>query len=182
MNVLAPSSTVERYFSLHYGLSLARKLSAPGTAKSSGSTTKATITGEDTCIARHHNGVCVICISPRHPIITNKLNVINVEYRREMREVKGKKKKGGLFVENRTRLCSLTCDSGDVYSVQCAVKGTLVEYNDALSKQPELVGMHPLTNGYLATVLPSSWNLHTAVDDLMTAIDYDAMWAEGLRD
>lgn len=170
MNKLAPPTTIERYFSLHYGINLARQVAnAKGAVPSS---QERNAFGEDTCVARHHNGVCVVCISPQHPIIRLKKDVSQVDYRVEMREVKGKRKKGGIVVEERTKLCALICDTGEIYSVQCAVKGTILEYNSALEKEPNLLTTKPLTNGYLGVVLPWPSKIKTAVNELMGAEEY----------
>lgn len=170
MNKLVPPTTIERYFSLHYGVNLARQIaSATGAVQSS---QERNAYGEDTCVARHHNGVCVICVSPQHPIVRLGKKVSQVDYRVEMREVKGKRKRGGIVVEERTKLCTLTCETGDVYSVQCAVKGTILEYNTALQERPNLISIKPLTNGYLGVVLPWPSKIKTAVNGLMGAEEY----------
>lgn len=92
------------------------------------------------------------------------------------RAVKGKRKKGGIVVENVTRLCFITCESGEKYGVQCAVKGTLIEYNDYLENSPQLASQKPLTDGYLAIVLPFLSQIKTAVDSLTTEGDYEKLW------
>lgn len=128
----------------------------------------------DSCVARHHNGLCVVCISPRHPIVAQGLRVEAVEYRAELRAVRGKRKRGGLFVEERTGLCSLQCEGGLQFNVQCSVRGILVEYNDALQENPSLVAEQPLECGYLAIILPPTGELATATDALCDAAEYDA--------
>lgn len=173
MNKLIPPTTIERYFSLHYGRLFARQIAASGTEVLS---SERNAVGEDTCIARHHNGICVVCISPRHPIVRLGKRVSEVDYRVEMRQVKGKRKKGGIVVEEKTKLCFLRCESGEVYSVQCSVKGTLAEYNTALEGKPNLVAEKPLTNGYLAVVLPWPSKVKTAVDNLISAEEYEKSW------
>lgn len=171
MSKLLPPTAVERYFSLHYGINLARQIATAGggavAAKEGIESSR-----EDTCIARHHNGVCVVCISPLHPLVRLQKKIDRIDYRVQMKEVKGKRKKGGIAVEHRTKLCSLVCESGEVYSVQCAIKGTLLEYNTALADNPQLVIEDPLMNGYLAVILPWTSKIKTAVDDLVAEKDY----------
>lgn len=175
---LTPPTTIDRYFTLHYGLTLAsRTIPASEKAKLMGKLpTPVPRLGEDTCIARHHNGICVVCVSPRHPIITQNKKLASIDYRVPFREVKGKKKKGGIVVEPLTRLCCLKCESGEEYTVKCAIKGTLIEYNDALKSNPGLAVSKPLTEGYLAVVLPFSSHIKTAVDLLKSAHDYEQLW------
>lgn len=103
---------------------------------------------------------------------------MRVEYRAEMREVRGKKKKGGIMAHPETNLCEISCDSGDVYAVRCCVKGTIVEYNTELADNPNLVMEKPLTNGYLAVVLPRPDKIKTAVDDLLNADKFEEYWEQ----
>lgn len=136
----------------------------------------ALVMGEDTCVARHHNGICMICLSPRHPIVQQRKTLRSVDYRLPFREVRGKRKRGGTFVESVTRLCTLICDSGEEYVVKCAVKGVLVEYNSTLEENPSMVLKKPLTDGYLAIVLPTRNLIRSAVDDLKSQNEYDKLW------
>lgn len=177
--LLTPPTPLDRYFSLHYALSLARKL--PSTPPTAPPIPPSTIpTGEDTCIARHHNGLLLICLSPRHPVVRLQKPLSRIEYRVPMRQVKGKRKRGGIVVEQRTKLCLITCQDGERYSVQCAVKGTVAEYNTVLETSPDLVRHKPLSDGYLAVILPWPSMVKTAVDDLITADDYEKMWSAEL--
>ncbi|CAN8076652.1 unnamed protein product [Agarophyton chilense] len=166
MHRVVPPGTIERYFTLHY---------APGFARLLAPRTKPPPRGEDLCVARHHNGICVLCLSPQHPIVTQRKAVQAVDYRVEMRQVTGKRKKGGIVVEEKTRLCTITCDAGERYAVQCAIKGTLLEYNDSLANNASLVNESPLTEGYLGIVLPWPSQIKTAVDALMSSTDYEKL-------
>lgn len=187
---LMPPSTIERYFTLHYGLSMARKIGhstlvlkdSPRGESTNGSKTekcdveKNVMKWEDTCIARHHNGICVVCLSPQHPVVQQNLVLRSITYRVPFREVHGKRKRGGLTVERETRLCTLICDSGEEFVVKCAVKGMVVEYNTALETNPSLVVQRPLTDGYLAVVLPPRAIINTAVASLMCNEEYQKLW------
>lgn len=164
MNRITPASTVERYFTLHFAPNVARRAAAKLPSES-----------EDVCIARHHNGLCLVCLSPIHPIVASHKEIASVDYRVEMKQVVGKRKKGGIAVEERTRLCTITCSSGEQYAVQCAVKGTLIEYNEALGINPSLISSKPLTAGYLAAVLPWASKMKTAVDHLIPADKYEGV-------
>lgn len=124
----------------------------------------------DTCVARHHNGLCILCLSPNHPAIG--AGVSSVKYERELKAVSGKRKRGGSFISGESRLCTVVTTDGAEYSVRCSVRGTIVEYNDNLSKAPQLVHENPLTHGYLAVILPPTSELNTAVDKLLDASAY----------
>lgn len=169
--LLVPPTPVERYFSLHYAINFAKR-TIPETPRDSANP-ESKPTGLDVCVARHHNGLCLLCLSPRHPIVANAMKVTRINYRVPFQEVRGKRKKGGIVVEMRTRLCTLTCESGEVFTVQSGVKGTVVEYNEAAQKDTSLVVGEPLRDGYLAVILPFSSQIRTSVDQLMSANMYE---------
>lgn len=186
---LVPPSLIDRYFTLHYAVNAASRFITnndpkqpqsrpPATPHQPQQSTDSNPTELDVCVARHHNGLCMICISPRHPIITEKDAVTDVEYRVPFREVQGKRKRGGILVEERTKLCILTCASGNKYKVQCAIRGVIVEYNGVLEKSPSLINAMPLRNGYLAAILPFQSEIKTAVDKLVTHSNYEPHFKE----
>jgi Glycine cleavage H-protein len=158
----APPDVIERSFSLHYGVGCARQSSdkdAPLPPASS---------GEDVAIARHKNGICVVCLSPSHPVVRRKLQVTAVSFRSGLvRPVQGKRKRGGAILEPRSRLASVLCSTGENFLVSACVKGVLVEVNTALERNPGLVATKPLTNGYLAVILPSRNDLDRATAKLL---------------
>lgn len=164
---VTPRSTIERYFSLHY----ARGRALPADVKKSDDVA---MSGRfDTCVARHHNGLCVLCLSPKHPLLTGgSRKVASVEFMGVLRAVRGKRKRGGTCVEADSRLCRVTDDDGQTYDVRCSVRGVLVERNEALILQPQLIATAPLTDGYLAVILPHSSERATAVQNLTSAQDY----------
>lgn len=178
--LLVPPSPVDRYFSLHYAIHFALLTPSLSTTSDPKPTESTPSTGHDICVTRHHNGLCVICISPRHPLLRQK--VTNVRYRVPFKAVQGKRKKGGIIVESNTRLCTITVASGDVYTIQTGVKGVIVEYNDNLSSMPDIITDRPLREGYLAVVLPFSRQLRTAVDHLLSAEDYDSYFDQNEMD
>lgn len=98
-----------------------------------------------------------------------------------MRPVKGKRKTGGIVVDEKTRLCVLKCEAGQMYTVKCAVKGTLAEYNDSLKEKPELIGQRPLTDGYLAVVLPWPKRVNETVTHLLNQEDYEERVSKALE-
>lgn len=148
--VTAPPGIIERSFSLHYGLGSARQTAERG------ATPQPALPGEDVAIARHKNGICVVCLSPSHPVRQQGLNVLSVAFKKGLvRPVQGKRKRGGAFLDPESVLASVICETGETFVVRACVKGVLVEVNPALEKTPGLIATKPLTNGYLAVVLPS---------------------------
>lgn len=162
-----PRTTLHRYYSLHYAPGAAKRAVDKmngGPAAADGQVEGAK--NLDVCVARHHNGLCVICISPEHPVA--KGGVSNVEYVRPLKAVSGKRKRGGSFAVGDTNLCRITGGDGAVYMVKCAIKGTILEYNENLRENPNLVTKDPITDGYLAVILPPVSELLTAVNHLIT--------------
>jgi len=134
-----PRTTIQRYFSLHYAPGAARRLveDQVNGAEGAGGAQLDAPKNHDVCVARHHNGLCVICLSPEHPL--TKGSVSCVEYVRPLKAVSGKRKRGGSFAAGDTALCRITGGDGAVYMVRCAVKGTILEYNENLRENPNLV-------------------------------------------
>lgn len=139
---MPPRTPVERYFTLHYSQE------------------------EEVCIARHHNGICVVCLTPNHPAV--EAGVQRVEYARELKQVSGKRKRGGTMVQHSSIICRVHGGNNLSYNIAACVKGTLLEYNEALSMNPNLVSTFPLSDGYLAVVLPLPRDIDSAVDHLLT--------------
>lgn len=163
---LRPLTTIERYFSLHFSLGFARQ---SGEATS----TEPPRLGEDVCVARHHNGICVLCLSPRHPILTDDMDLDRVEFHAEFRSVSGKRKKGGTFMQEKTKICSLLCKNGRKYLVQCPIRGTLLELNKSLEDDPGLLLRKPTGEGFLAVILPRQVERESAAKNLMEKKEYD---------
>lgn len=161
--VSSPPSTVDRYFSVHHGKGYAYRLQS---GVSPGESHEGAAPGEDTCVLRHHNGICVVCLSPDHPVVRGRIKVVEVKLLVAMRQVSGKRKRGGTFVEQNTRLIAIRGAGNEQYEVRGSVRGVLVEFNDQLSTEPNLVATHPLTRGYLAVLLPPASARAKAVDHL----------------
>lgn len=164
-DIIVPPNIIERSYTLHYGEGCARAACErdcpPSLARP----------GEDVAIARHKNGICILCLSPSHPIVRRRLPVKGVTYKGGLvRPVQGKRKRGGAFLEPRSVVASIACETGDTFVVTACVSGVLVEVNSALETNPGLVAAKPLTNGYLAVVLPSRNDLERATDNLL---DFD---------
>lgn len=171
-----PLSTIERYFSLHYSLKAAQQHSL--STENESTSTPPTPTGEDVCVARHHNGICIICLSPRHPICQKKLQLEEIEFLAVFRSVSGKRKRGGTFMQQSTKICSLKSKCGQEYIVRCPIRGTLLELNEKVVQKPELLVEKSLGDGYLAVILPRPNEREHAVEKLLTKEGYDKLWQE----
>ncbi|GAB0495986.1 hypothetical protein MMPV_007296 [Pyropia vietnamensis] len=169
-----PPTTTERLFTKHY----ARHHASPITAADRAVDAEALPSpdtpshGADVCICRHSNGICVVSLSELHPIVRSPSTVVTAVDFRDVKAVRGKKKRGGTLVEPGTKLARITTAGGAAYSVRAAVRGTLVEVNGALAATPQLVADRPAAEGYLAVVMPTLPNVKTAVDGLLRRDEY----------
>ncbi|CAL1383844.1 unnamed protein product [Linum trigynum] len=67
--------------------------------------------------------------------------------------VTGKRKKNAQHFESNTAMCKVST-KGDSYIVMCCVKGSLLEVNDRLTKQPGLLNTSADREGYVAIIMP----------------------------
>jgi hypothetical protein len=66
---------------------------------------------EEQCVLQHSNRVCVVCLSPTHPLVKNSnVTVASIDFL-----VDGKRKKK---VTTNSILCVVHCKSGVTYSLR----------------------------------------------------------------
>ncbi|KAF3445309.1 hypothetical protein FNV43_RR10484 [Rhamnella rubrinervis] len=99
--------------------------------------------GYDQFVYRHANGLCVVGLAPTHVAFKEKGGITSVDFNvgksnRSKIRVSGKRKKNAQFLESNSALCKV-CTNDASYIVRCCVKGSLLEVNDRLIKQPELL-------------------------------------------
>ena len=93
------------------------------------------------------NRVVVVGISSSHPVVTEKLRVIRVDYKfdgvdRLNLQVSGKKKriKGSQHQVGRHSLCKIECADGRDFVIETkSVPGTLIEVNQQLLDHPNWI-------------------------------------------
>ncbi|XP_028784563.1 protein Abitram isoform X2 [Neltuma alba] len=99
--------------------------------------------GHDQYIYRHANGLCVIGLAPSHIAFKDAGGITAVDFNvgksdRSEFKVTGKRKKNAQHFESNTALCKIST-SNDSFIVRCCVKGSLLEVNQQLIKQPDLL-------------------------------------------
>ncbi|CAL2253753.1 unnamed protein product [Prunus armeniaca] len=114
--------------------------------------------GHDQYIYRHANGLCVIGLAPTHVAFKDEGGITAIDFNvgksdRSGIKVTGKRKKNAQHLESNSALCKV-CSKDATYVVssfsymrfevvaafgRCCVKGSLLEVNDRLIKQPELL-------------------------------------------
>ncbi|KDP36883.1 hypothetical protein JCGZ_08174 [Jatropha curcas] len=114
--------------------------------------------GHDQYVYRHANGLCVIGLAPTHMAFKDEGGISTVDFNvgksdRSGIKVTGKRKKNAQHFESNTALCKV-CTKDSSYIVRCCVKGSLLEVNDKLIKQPELLNSSADREGYIAIIMP----------------------------
>ncbi|KAF8030370.1 hypothetical protein BT93_E2724 [Corymbia citriodora subsp. variegata] len=114
--------------------------------------------GHDHYVYRHPNGLCVVGLAPTHVAFRDEGGVTGVDFNvgksdRSAIKVTGKRKKNAQHFESNTMLCKV-CTKSDSYVVRCCVKGSLLEVNERLIKQPNLLNSSADREGYIAIIMP----------------------------
>lgn len=114
--------------------------------------------GHDQYVHRHANGLCIVGLASTHVAFKDEGGITSVDFNvgkadRSGIKVTGKRKKNAQHFESNTALCKvITKDSS--YIVRCCVKGSLLEVNERLVKQPGLLNSSPDREGYIAIFMP----------------------------
>ncbi|XP_060199863.1 uncharacterized protein LOC132628144 [Lycium barbarum] len=114
--------------------------------------------GHDQYVHRHANGLCIVGLARTHIAFKDEGGVTSVDFNvgksdRSGLKVTGKRKKNAQHFESNTALCK-ACTNDASYIVRCCVKGSLLEVNDRLIKQPELLNSLADREGYIAIIMP----------------------------
>lgn len=132
--------------------------------------------GHDQYVHRHANGLCVIGLASTHVAFKDQGGVTSVDFNvgksdRSEIKVTGKRKKNAQHFESNTALCKvITSDAS--YIVRCCVKGSLLEVNERLIKQPELLNSSADREGYVAIIMPRPADWLKAKASLLTSEEY----------
>lgn len=111
-------------------------------------------------VSFHSNRICLISLGEGHPIIKGNKRVAKVNCEvddktdRWKNAASGKGKRGAQKLNPDSVLCYLVCDDDSVYPVYSCIKGKLVEINENLIGQPNLVVEKPVSDGFIALLLP----------------------------
>lgn len=106
----------------------------------------------------HSNTICVMGLAPLHPILVQGLEVARVDWDvakidRSKLSIKGKKKKGGVWVDEVNPLCVIHCTDGSEHLIRATIHGKLIEVNPELESRPSLLTSDPSFEGWIAIVL-----------------------------
>ncbi|XP_058219679.1 uncharacterized protein LOC131330200 isoform X3 [Rhododendron vialii] len=103
--------------------------------------------------------LCVIGLAPTHLAFKDEGGVKAVDFNvgksdRSGMKVTGKRKKNAQHFESNTALCKVCTKDDTSYIVRCCIKGSLLEVNDRLIKQPSLLNSVADREGYIAIIMP----------------------------
>ncbi|KAJ4753391.1 Single hybrid motif-containing protein [Rhynchospora pubera] len=132
--------------------------------------------GHDQYIYRHANGLCVIGLAQAHVALKEEGGVTAVDFNvgksdRSELKVTGKRKRNAQHFESNSALCKV-CTNDNFYIVRCCVKGSLLEVNDRLIKQPGLLNSSADREGYVAIIMPKQGDWLKIKDSLLSYEDY----------
>ncbi|KAK8792705.1 hypothetical protein WA171_002657, partial [Blastocystis sp. BT1] len=135
--------------------------------------------GNDISICMHSNTICIVGLAFGHEILVAGKKCVGVAFGKGKdhrpllnNEVQGKRKKGGIWVEEGTVLCDITCDDGSVYSICACLRGRLLEVNSRLLEEPWLLNQKPRTDGFIALFIPKVTDVMNIQKSLLTAQEY----------
>ncbi|XP_065880407.1 uncharacterized protein [Euphorbia lathyris] len=137
--------------------------------------------GHDQYVYRHANGLCVIGLASTHIAFKDEGGITAVDFNvgksdRSGFKVTGKRKKNAQHFEPNTALCKV-CTNTDSYVVRCCVKGSLLEVNDRLIKQPGLLNASADREGFIAIIMPKPADWQKVKISLLSLDDYKKLRA-----
>ena len=102
-----------------------------------------------------NNSVCMIGLTPKHPLITGSSKIVSVEYSKAAAssEALGKRKRGALGLRPDTAVCTITTADGVAHRINAQVNADLVEINERLAQHPDLLVREPEGAGFLCICL-----------------------------
>eukprot|EP00743_Colponemidia_sp_Colp-15_P009796 GILK01010730.1.p1 GENE.GILK01010730.1~~GILK01010730.1.p1 ORF type:complete len:198 (-),score=15.24 GILK01010730.1:97-690(-) len=152
-------SVVDRYYQHHFQLDVGGNF------------------GEDQYINLHSNKLIVVGLAPSHVLFSGNAEITSVNFNvdnqdRMSNAVRGKRKKGGFYLEPHSTLCEITCADGRVFRPKSVVRGHLLELNERLIANPRLLLERPKAEGYLAILKLRHENIPAALEPLLTTEQY----------
>ncbi|KAM7457511.1 hypothetical protein BLSTO_01726 [Blastocystis sp. subtype 1] len=136
--------------------------------------------GNDVSICMHSNTICIVSLAFGHEILTKGKKCVKVEFGVKLMTGinQGKRKKGGIWVDETTILCEITCDDGSVYKIPSCIRARLAEVNSRLLEEPNLLNEKPRTDGYIGLFIPKVGDVMNIQKSLLMASDYIRFFKE----
>ncbi|CAN1824676.1 Protein Abitram [Linum perenne] len=118
--------------------------------------------------------LCVIGLAPRHASLKDEGGITAVDFNVGKSDRSGMK--NAQHFESNTALCKV-CTKEDSYIVRCCVKGSLLEVNDRLIKQPALLTSSG-REGYVAIIMPKPADWLKVKASLLSREEYSKLRGE----
>ncbi|CAN6481224.1 unnamed protein product [Victoria cruziana] len=132
--------------------------------------------GHDQYIYRHANGLCVVGLAPTHVALAEEGGITAVDFntgktdKSEMKVI-GKRKKNAQHLQPNSALCKVIAND-KIFIVRCCVKGSLLEVNDRLLKEPALLNTVAAREGYVAILMPKPEDWLKSKDSYLNLEEY----------
>lgn len=134
------------------------------------------IENNDIMLMFHSNRITLLSLAPSHfffkKLDNYSLNFTIGEVDRLSNLVKGKGKKGGQMLTPKSAICKVQWSDGTSFDVPCCMKGTLIEVNENLVKNPELLRDEPDADGFIAIMLSSIAISEATKNELLNHEEY----------
>uniref|UniRef100_A0ACD5V8T3 Uncharacterized protein n=1 Tax=Avena sativa TaxID=4498 RepID=A0ACD5V8T3_AVESA len=132
--------------------------------------------GHDQYVYRHPNGLCVVGLAPSHVALKEEGGITAIDFNvgktdRSEIKVTGKRKRNAQHLQENSVLCKV-CANDKSFVVRCCVKGSLLEVNDRLIKQPNLLNTSTDREGYIAIFMPKPADWLKIKDNFLSFEDY----------
>ncbi|KAJ4845639.1 hypothetical protein Tsubulata_021157 [Turnera subulata] len=125
--------------------------------------------GHDQYVYRHANGLCVIGLAPTHVAFKDEGGITAVDFN------VGKSDRSGMKVTGKRKKVAFlysSLENSSSFLDKCCVKGSLLEVNDRLIKQPGLLNSSADREGYIAILMPKLADWLKIKDSLLSIEDY----------
>ncbi|XP_049935591.1 uncharacterized protein LOC116260495 isoform X2 [Nymphaea colorata] len=132
--------------------------------------------GHDQYIYRHANGLCVVGLAPTHVALAEEGGITAVDFntgktdKSEMKVI-GKRKKNAQHLQANSALCKVFAND-KLFIVRCCVKGSLLEVNDKLLREPTLLNTAAAREGYVAILMPKPEDWLKSKDSYLNLEEY----------
>lgn len=107
----------------------------------------------------HSNRICLVGLAKEHVAFKKGIRSVSFEvgkFDRSENKVSGRKKSGGMILQDDSALALVTCEDDSVYRIRSCVQGKLVEVNNRITADPAILRIDG--EGYVAIVMPKLEN------------------------
>lgn len=129
-------------------------------------------------VSSHSNKLIMISIAENHPIFKEDKVIVKINCNvtekvdRSKNITSGKGKRGAQKLSPSSVLCFVECSDGSIYTVYSCVRGKLLEINENLFQKPELIKKKPVSEGFIALILPNLKDLNQMKESLLSYEEY----------